>query len=345
MPRTTLILAVVALLLAGGWFFTSRRDRVLHAQLEKDLISARAAQATLETKLQSADDERSTLQRRLVNAEARPAPEGGSASRLPPGPPPARGDPVNVAANPSFQKLVALQQRNALDARYAALFKKLQLAPAELEKLKSLLMDKQNVPMDVMNAAIAAGLNPRDNSADYSNLMRTSQAEVEAAIQSALGEAGFADYRQFEQTQVQRALAGQLAQRLSYTDSPLTDAQTEALIRILAETAPANASGPATTVAVRQGINVGGPAGTTAVATSFAINSSSAITDAAIQRAAGLLTPTQLQALTSLQQQQQTEAQLINEMRKQVPAPAPGAGPAVRDVILPAVNLPFTPRG
>src|SRR4051812_32869569 len=58
-----------------------------------------------------------------------------------------------LLANPEMQKLMAVQQKGALDSRYSSLFKQLNLSPADLEKFKNLLVEKQSAAMDVMAAA------------------------------------------------------------------------------------------------------------------------------------------------------------------------------------------------
>ena len=55
--------------------------------------------------------------------------------------------------NPEFSKLWNSQQKMALDPRYSALFKSLNLSPADLDKFKSLLVEKQAATTDVMRAA------------------------------------------------------------------------------------------------------------------------------------------------------------------------------------------------
>jgi len=61
-----------------------------------------------------------------------------------------RPDFSTLMANPEFAKAINLQQRAALDERYAKLFKALQLPPAELEKFKNLLVERQTARMDVL---------------------------------------------------------------------------------------------------------------------------------------------------------------------------------------------------
>jgi len=54
------------------------------------------------------------------------------------------------ARQPGNAKLMAVQQKGALDSRYSSLFKQLSLSPADLEKFKNLLVEKQTAVMDVI---------------------------------------------------------------------------------------------------------------------------------------------------------------------------------------------------
>ncbi len=207
-----------------------------------------------------------------------------------------------LMANPEFAQAMNLQQRAALDARYAALFKKLNLTPAELDKLKNLLVERQSARMDVMAASRENGLNPRENRDELNKLVAEAQAEVDANIKGTLGEPIFNQYQNFEATQPQRNLVSQLDQRLSYSSSPLNGTQADFLVNALAASKAPNADtggGPG---------NWGGGASRTT------------ITDAVIQQAQSVLTPDQVSALQQLQAEQKAQQQIREIMR----APASG---------------------
>ncbi|HRE80487.1 MAG TPA: hypothetical protein PLN52_05530, partial [Opitutaceae bacterium] len=146
--------------------------------------------------------------------------------------PPQRG--FSPFENPEVQRLMAAQQRGALDGRYAGLFKTLQLSPTELDRFKQLLLDKQTVVSDVMVAARSSGVTPRENRAELDALIKGSRDEVDATIKELLGDARYAQYTDYETTGPQRTVTRSLEQRLSYSDSPLLPAQAEQLIRVLA---------------------------------------------------------------------------------------------------------------
>jgi len=297
--KNYLILLLAATTTASGliaWNANQRLD-TLHAELR---------QATIVT---------TALKRRPAPpAETTPAPtppakpDPASASEPPPPPdesaPPKRprtdGRPNFSAlmANPEFAKAMNLQQRGALDGRYADLFKKLKLPSADLEKLKNLLVERQTARMDVMATAREQGLDPRTNREELRQLTADAQAEVDANIKTTLGPAVFDQYQNYEATLPQRTLVSQLDQRLSYTAAPLTSTQTDYLINALA---PADATRAPDPGPIGPGNWTGG--------------NRPAITDTVIQQAQSVLTPDQLTALKQLQTEQQAQQQLRDLMR------------------------------
>ncbi|MDF3058108.1 MAG: hypothetical protein K0R17_2323 [Rariglobus sp.] len=233
-------------------------------------------------------------------AEVEPAPTEDAASQQR-----QRGNRPNFAAlmaNPEFAKAMSIQQRAALDARYADLFKKLNLSPAELEKFKDLLVERQTARMDVMTAARESGLNPRENRDEINKLVTEAQAEVDTNIKAALGDTRFNQYQNYETTQSQRNLVGQLDQRLSYTSTPLNSTQSDFLVNALA-----TSSAPATDQALPGNWAVPGTGG--------GGGNRTAITDEVIQQAQSILAPDQLAALKQLQSEQQAQQKVRELMR------------------------------
>ena len=230
-----------------------------------------------------------------------------------------RGDPgmrLNaMMENPEFAAAWQAQQKARLDDRYAALFRKLNLHPAQIEQLKALMVDRQASRMDVMAAAREEGFTGRENRDELQALMQQTEKEVEANIRALLGDTAYAQLQQYERTALQRNIVSQVENRLSYSSTPLTAAQSEALVGILAETSGRNrrtGSDPNFAMAFPGGpaVNVGGR---------------TAITDVAIARAQGLLSPSQLEALRQIQAEQQAQQQVSELMRQQFQRERPTA--------------------
>jgi hypothetical protein len=230
-----------------------------------------------------------------------------------------RGDPAAMQAvmdRPEMQRLAALQQKAALDGRYGALFKTLNLSPEKLAAFKSLLAEKEATMMDTMRAAREQGLDPRSDPEGFKKLVATTQAQTDSAIKAAIGDEAFTQYEQYQATQPQRAVVSQLQQSLSYTNAPLTSAQADQMVQVLAAT---------TTAATTEGMGGrggpmgggGGPGG----------GSSVVITAATVAQAQTVLTTTQVQALQDLQALQVAQQQAQKIMRDAgVGGPPPGAG-------------------
>jgi hypothetical protein len=213
-----------------------------------------------------------------------------------------RPDFAALMANPEFAQAMSVQQRAALDGRYADLFKKLQLAPADLEKLKTLLVERQTTRMDVMTSARAQGLDPRTNRDELNKLTAAAQAEVDANIKTALGETVYNQYQNYETTQPQRSLVGQLDQRLSYTDTPLNATQAEFLVTALANSTAGTGSGGGGRISLP-------------------------IADAVIQQSQSILTPGQLAALKQLQAEQMAQQKMHELMRTSPPKTGANGAP------------------
>jgi hypothetical protein len=208
-----------------------------------------------------------------------------------------------VMNTPEFQKLQALQIRGSLDARYAALFKSLNLTSDQVAQLKDLLVNKQQAATDAFSAARDQGINPRTDPQDFQAAIQAAQSSVNDQIKSALGDAGYAQYQQYEQTTPQRNVVSQLQQSLSYGSAPLTDDQASQLVQILAQTAPQQ-----------------GQQGRAAFIGAFggAAAAPATITDQALTQAQGILSQPQIQALQQIQQQQQAQQQMQQLMRSAI---------------------------
>ncbi len=289
------------------------------ARLRADALAEEGARADLQRRLLALEKRKNELDAEVAGLRSRRGPVAGEADGGPgPGDQPGWARPGsggfsrrglgNLSAlldNPEFSKLWSAQQKSALDSRYAALFKNLNLSPADLDKFKSMLVEKQSAVMDVLAAARAQGLNPGDpaDRAQIATLLQSAQAQAESTIQQTLGDAQYAQYQNYEQTLPQRNVANQLAQSLSYTSSPLQDSQLQQLINILAANQPSGGQGN------------GGGALSGLFGGGFG-NRPSPITDAAITQAQAVLSADQVAALQQLQAQQQAQRQIAQMMRQ-----------------------------
>ncbi len=201
--------------------------------------------------------------------------------------------------NPEVVKAWNLRERAQLDERFAALFKQLNLSPAQLDSFKNLLVERQTVAMDIYATARDKGLDPNTNRDEIKKLIADSRTEVDQNIKAALGDTGYQQYQNYQNTQSQRAVVSQLDQRLSYSATPLTSAQSDFLVKALS--APTTAGNAATDT------GGGGPP--------WGGRDGAPITDAVIQQAKNVLVPDQIIALQQIQAEQQAQQKLGQLMR------------------------------
>lgn len=250
-----------------------------------------------------------------------------------------RGNPMqmmntvrDLMAKPEVQALVNVQQKARIDAQYAALFKSLNLSSDQADKVKALLADRMTTMQDVFMAAREQGINPRTDPAGFQSLVANAQTDINNGLKAVLGDAGFNQMQNYDQTMPQRNVVNQLQQRLSYTDTPLTQAQADQLVQVLATNpAPPRTNADGT---VAQGGNRGpgtfagavyaggGPGGGGGIGEMLGggggNGATAAITPAAVSQAQSVLAPAQSAALQQLQQQQQAQQQLQQILRSTI---------------------------
>jgi len=288
------------------------------SRLRAATLQAENTRADLEKRLAALEKRRNELDAEVASLRARSnsEPSANAADLGPDGPPVDRPGRFNwrgrmnslntLLQNPEFSKLWTTQQMAALDSRFSPLFKALNLSPADLDKFKSLLVEKQSAIADVMSAARDQGLSPRDpaDRGQIASLLQNAQAQADANLLQTLGPAQYAQYQNYEQTLPQRNVVTQLAQSLSYGGSPLQDSQVEQLVNILAANSPT------------QNQNAAGLGGYFSGMGGGVDNRSSPITDAAITQAQSVLSDAQVAALQQLQAQQEAQRQIAQMMRQ-----------------------------
>lgn len=214
-----------------------------------------------------------------------------------------------LAGNPEFQKLMAIQMKGRVSQTYGPLFKSLNLSPDQLAQFQSLLADKQQALVDVMQAAREQGINPREDPNGFKTLVNQAISQSDQAIQQALGDAAYQQYQQYQQTLPERNVVNSLQQQLSYTQTPLTDDQANAMVSLLQSNQPQRA-GSGTS-----GTANGGDAGPGPMALMNG-GGNAKVTNDAIAQASGVLSAPQVAVLQQIQQQQQAQQQIQQMMRQ-----------------------------
>ncbi len=235
---------------------------------------------------------------------------------------------------PEFQKLIAIQQRGAVDGKYAALFRKLQLTPEQQDQFATLLADKQSAFADALAAARDQGLTGKDARLAAKTVAQSSSQQIDASIKSLLGDQAYQQYQNYERTMPQRETVNQLAQRLSYSNAPLTPRQQDQLVQALAsgarqDVAAARAQAAATGEKMTRPITTMNGLPNALGALGINGTSGAVITPSGMAKAQTVLSPPQLATLEQLQQQQQAQLNLGKLVRSAArPAPVPAPAPA-----------------
>jgi hypothetical protein len=227
--------------------------------------------------------------------------------------------------DPLFIRALVSHQRTLLDNRFADLFRRLDLTPEELDQIRSLLIEKQNSALDVLMLS-RSDLDLAVASAEVNAAADMARTEVDAAIELTLGPERFALFKHYEETLPQRTTVQQLAQRLSYSDSPLRSEEAEALVNLMVEVGGEVKNAlPGVSVVVN-------PETQQAVPIVHGMEKSSQITDEVLVKAQTVLEPQQVVAFRQLRQEQGAAEMVVNlargymgnDIRRQEVDPVPG---------------------
>jgi RNA polymerase sigma factor (sigma-70 family) len=287
------ILGALAVAATGGIIFERNANQKLletNAALTREL-SDRANAATAATSRAASAP--------IRNASANPS--AGTAETPPSSATPpsqkASASATDITTTPQFQNQLAIEAMPLLDGRYGAFFKSQALTPEAIATLKRALIDRQLSARDAMELAAKGG-----RRADFQateKIVNEATAAPTQDLKNLLGDAGYLQFRQYESTLQERTTVTQLQQSLSYTSEPLSEAQSDQLIQLIAR----NSATPG-----RFDIASGGPLFTADAA---------AITDQDIAQAADLLSPSQIQTMKNLQAAEKARKEMQQQVRLQ----------------------------
>jgi hypothetical protein len=292
------------------------------ATLKKQLADARKAIKSLEDRISAMRGRRGGAN---VAGDGASGDNTGGAQNAGRGRPGGRfGVFAELNSNPEFQRLLALQLKSRLSETYGPLFKSLNLTPDQLAQFQTLLADKQQALMDTLQAARDQGINPRTDPDGFKTLVNQATSQVDATIQQQLGDAGYQQYQQYQQTLPERNTVNALTQQLSYTQTPLTDDEANAMVQLLAQNQPQRAGNGTS------GTTNGGDGGPN-LAALLNGGGNAKITPESVTAAQGILSAPQMAVLQQVQAQQQAQQQMqqmIRAANQGTAAAAPGAAPA-----------------
>ena len=223
--KTYLALACVLIAIATG--VLAWRESAAARRAEVALAAAETRIAALEKKLQAAKAAPA-----LAEESRQPSPaERVASEREQPPRMGRRWDPPDFSNDPEIAPLMLKQRQRQIGSRYAALFARLGLSPEMREKLQALLADKQISHFDAMGLARRQGLGREE----AMELAKQADGEADGAIRSLIGDTAYAQLQDYDRTYAQRSSVNGLATQLNYAGAPLSTAQQEQLISVLAD--------------------------------------------------------------------------------------------------------------
>jgi hypothetical protein len=351
------VIAVLALTTIGGavlgWnqyqelveLRAAALDKSERADWQKRVWDLEKSNRELSDQLAALRAENGDVDGAIAAAGERPVPRDRGGRGGPEGRGPRGGAFTNQAAiardllaKPEIQAFLNQQRKSAVEERYSALIKKLNLPPDQAERLKTLLGERQNTAQDVLTAALEQGVDPRTDREGLRKLMQSARDDVDNSIKSLLGESGFDSLKNYEQTMPQRNLVDQINRRLAVNGEPMNPVQMEQLVDILAANAPprptptANGDGGpggrgfGPGFGGRGDIAGGGVAGAALGAVLDGGVRGPIVTAAAVNQAQGILSQSQLAALQQVQQQQQQAFQVRQIVNETLSANQPAKG-------------------
>lgn len=251
MQRILIVLLTVSTAVAG-WFAADYRKQLREkdariATLTAERDTARAAERAA---IADTDPLKENIERLKRERDRLLALSKSSELQAPPPQPPGIGGPPPggvmqtpmgaMLKSPEGRQMISNRTAARVKSQYADLAKRLKLPPQDTEVVMGLLADRQA-------AIINARFSSTGNAADLASQTAAIQSEFDEKLKATLGEEGFEQYNEYEQTVEARTAVNQLETQFSSAGLPLEPAQKENLIQLLsAETknSPANPFDP-----------------------------------------------------------------------------------------------------
>jgi hypothetical protein len=194
----------------------SEQRRILRIDMQRQLSAAE--ESLHEARLQAAD-----LDRELKTAGAQAGPAAGADPQ---------SESARAGATAALHARYMKAYRDNLGVQWGLLFRLLGLSQDQTEKLKDLLVQREENDITVQQAANRRGLD--ESSPEIQALDDELDRENKAAIAALLGPQGYAQFRDYYHDRAILPIVSDLAGELYSTDNPLSAPQAQQLIGILA---------------------------------------------------------------------------------------------------------------
>lgn len=307
---TTKLVAVASTLIALVAIGTAIREAREVRELEDLVASTRAERDAMRARLVATFT--TPVDRPAVAVTASPRTE----LTPPPAPAKSAGSELDhVLANPEARSAYLKRATLALKIRFERFFQTAGLTGEQQDRFLNLMMDDAEGRLDALKMRRDAGaFDPGGSTMDRAAIERVREFqkqrddEVTQGLRELLGDK-FKQAMEILTTVNERNVADKLASRLYYTDSPLTAQQSEELIKVLAQNGFVNKTDTAGGAVISGELSSRRLYLPLSQAMPWMLDD--LISDAAVARAAGVITPTQLGALRVLQAQQIAELQVL----------------------------------
>jgi len=139
---------------------------------------------------------------------------------------------AKMMQDPDTRKFIRDQQRQMMDSLYGPLIKQMGLAPEDAEMLKDFIADNQMKGAEMASSMFGGG---STNRTEVLTRLTAGQKESDGQIKAFLGEARYAQYKDYQQTLGERMQLNQFKVQTASDPNPLTDMQAEQLLAIMRE--------------------------------------------------------------------------------------------------------------
>ena len=317
------IAGAIALLAVGTAVYQAREARDAAAAVQASRSEATAVRARLaeaEKRARQTEAELATARKALASVPAVAAKPAGGPPASPTGSAGAMVAIARVAVDyaldhPEKRAVYVDNELMRAKARFDRFLKQARLSPAQQDQFVNNLRDFAEAKLDFLGAIRMYGYSwenlPHDPAtvSQFGRLEKQIPTDLLANMQSLLGEEGFKQYQQYTRSLPIRNVVDEVASRLYDTEAPLTPAQANALTDIMVQ------NPYRTPVPGFQGNTVAGTfvpvMAYNGAKTQLNLQGGSNLTDwhepvsdAAVSRAAAVLSATQLAALRQVQEQQ-----------------------------------------
>ena len=257
-------------------------------QWKVDLLTSRAQAAELaQTQSSSSNSTTETNASQATSDEKKKTPFAGFLSKM--------------MKDPEMKKFIRNQQGMMLDQFYGPLLKELGLSPDEAAKFKEMLLDRQMKGAELATSLMGGS---QTNRTEMLNAMSAEHKAFDQELKDFLGDARFDQYKDYEKTLTERMQLNQFKQQMAGEATALTDNQTEQLLAIMSE--------EKSRVSAASGQSFPEPGQSQAAVDAFSsderlqalLDDQQQVSQRVIERAAGILSPEQLQSFGRFQTNQ-----------------------------------------